>query len=231
MPSHPTIRRSARAVVLALSATLASGCSSVKTTGTSRSGTEQLLLTGAWDSALCSVDFRPLAGTKVYVDPQFVTVTDKDWILSSTRRVMAEHGVLLQDAKDKADVIVEIAVGAYGTDDRSCSIGLPQIGFMPTMFGSLAATAASASSTSSSSSSTSLTLKQTNKQDAVVKAALFAYETKTGRLMWDSGPILNAEGIRDHYALGYGPLRVSSLPEVKEYPAEAQARSRIHLGK
>ena len=59
----------------------AGGCTSVKMTGTARTGTEQLLLTGTWDDALCRVDFRPLAGTKVFVDPQYIsTVVDKDWV-------------------------------------------------------------------------------------------------------------------------------------------------------
>ena len=46
----------------------------------------------------------------------------------------------------------------------------------------------------STGSSTSLTFSQTNQQDAVVKAALFAYEAKTGRLVWESGPLFNAQG-------------------------------------
>jgi hypothetical protein len=199
------------------------GCSSVKATGTSRSGTEQLLLTGAWDSALCTVDFRPLAGQKVYLDPQRVNVVDKDWVLSSTRRAMAEQGVLLENNKDHAQVIVEAALGAYGTDERNCWFGLPQIGVVPTVFG---ASLATPSGSSSSTSATALALSQTNRQDAVVKAALFAYDAKSGRLVWESGPILNAQGVRDHFAVGTGPYRISSLQEVEQFPQEAQDRTR-----
>ena len=228
MQSDSTIGRSACAVALALAMAPASGCTSVKMTGTTRSGTEQLLLTGAWDSALCTVDFRPLAGAKVYLDPQFVTVVDKDWVLSSIRRSMVEQGVLLQDTKDKAQVIVEAAFGAYGTDDRNCTTGLPQVGLFPSILGGTAVSGASSGSGSSTtgSSASALTLSQTNKQDAVVKAALFAYDAKSGRIVWESGPLLNAQGLRDRFVFGMGPYRLSSVPEVEHYPIEAQKAAR-----
>ena len=79
-------------------------------TGTPRTGTEQLLLTGTWDDALCHVDFSALAGARVFLDSQFVSVVDKDWLISSIRRTMAEQGVLLENNKDKAQVIVEAAI-------------------------------------------------------------------------------------------------------------------------
>lgn len=214
---------------LFLAATLASqGCTSFKATGSTRSGTEQLLLTGAWDAALCPVDFGPIAGRKVYVDPQFVSVADKDWIVSSLRRRMAAQGVRLENDKGKADLIVEPAVGAYGTDDRSCTVGLPSLSATPSLLGPslLAGAAAGASSSTSSSSSSALTLSQSNKSDAVVKASIYAYDAKDGHLVWDSGVLLSAEGVRDHVIVGSGPYRISSLPEVEDYPSEAQANTR-----
>ena len=72
---------------------LATGCTSVKMTGTPRTGTEQLLLTGTWDNALSQVDFSSLPGTKVFLDTQYITVVDKDWIISTIRRTMAEQGL------------------------------------------------------------------------------------------------------------------------------------------
>lgn len=195
------------------------GCTTVKSTGTSRSGTEQLLLTGAWDSALCPVDFRPIAGRRVYVDPQFVSVTDKDWVLSSLRRRMAEQGVLLENDKGKAELVVEPSLGAYGTDERNCTFGLPSGGMFPAL---LTPASLLIGGAASSSNSSGMTLTQSNKADAVVKAALFAYDAKSGQLVWESGLMLNAHGVRDRYFVGTGPYRISSLPEVEGYPAEAQ---------
>jgi hypothetical protein len=202
-------------VVAALVA--AGGCTSVKVSGTSRSGTEQLLLTGTWDRLLCRVDFRPLAGRRVFVEPGSVTVADKEWVLSGIRRRLAEQGALLVDKADKADVVVEAAFGAYGTDERSCSVGLPQVGFLSPLVGA-------AGASSSGSTSSTMTLSQTNRQDAVVKAALFAFEAKTGQLVWESGPLIGAQGVRDRIVTGSGPSRVSTLPEVEQYPAAARPR-------
>ncbi len=110
---------------------LASGCTSVTVTGTPRTGTEQLLLTGTFDDAIYHVDFSPLAGEKVFLDTTYVTIVDKDWVISSIRRTMAEQGVLLENNKDKAQVIVEAAFGAYGTDQRDRKFGLPGISLAP----------------------------------------------------------------------------------------------------
>jgi Family of unknown function (DUF6655) len=210
--------RFARAAVTVLGCSILVGCTSVKMTGTPRSGTEQLLLTGAWDSALCSVDFRPLGGRRAWLDSGYVSVVDKDWVLSSVRRTMLEQGVLLCGKKEDAQVVVELALGAYGTDERDCKAGLPQLGVVPTMFGTPAVTGASSNS--------ALTLSETNKQDAVVKAALFAYDAKSGQMVWESGTITNVEALRDHFIMGTGPERRSSLPEVEQYPAEARSRLR-----
>src|SRR4051812_13517814 len=65
---------------------LACGCGTVKTSGTARTGTEQLLLTNAWDSALEKIDFRPLTGVPVFLDTAHVTAVDQGWVISSLRQ-------------------------------------------------------------------------------------------------------------------------------------------------
>src|SRR5262249_25979920 len=148
--------------VSAIALMAACGCTTVKMTGTARSGTEQLLLTGTWDDALCRVDFRPLAGEKVFVDPTYISsVVDKDYVISSVRRTMAEQGVLLENNKDKAKYIVEPNLGAYGTDMRDTNLGLPGMTLMPSL--------TSGATVASSGSSNSLNLSQTNREDAVIK--------------------------------------------------------------
>ena len=199
---------------------LASGCTTVTVTGTPRTGTEQLLLTGTFDDELYHVDFSPLAGSKVFLDPTYITVVDKDWIISSIRRSMAEQGVLIENNKDKANIIVEAAFGAYGTDQRDRQFGLPGMSLMPSLTTGAAVTA---------NGSASLNLSETKQQDAVVKARLFAYEAKTGHLIWETAPLYNAQGVRDHFVIGSGPYRMSSRGEVQMYPGEAQSQTRKHL--
>jgi hypothetical protein len=203
-----------------LALVLASGCTSVTVTGTPRTGTEQLMLTGTFDDALYHVDFSPLAGSRVFLDTQYITIVDKDWAISSIRRTMAEQGILLESNKDKANVIVEAAFGAYGTDQRDRKFGLPGISLTPSL------TTGAAVSTGSSNS---LNFSETNQQDAVIKARLFAYEAKTGRLVWETAPLYNAQGVRDHFVIGSGPYRMSSRPEVQQYPTESQSQTRKQL--
>jgi Family of unknown function (DUF6655) len=217
MQGNAIIGRAARCFAL-LVLVQSVGCTSVKMTGTPRTGTEQLLLTGTWDSALAQIDFSSLRGTKVFLDPQYITVIDKDWIISSIRRSMAEQGLLLENSKDKAQVILEVAFGAYGTDERDRKFGLPGFSIAPSL--------TTGATLSSSNSSTSLTFSETNQQDAVVKASLFAYEAKTGRLVWESAPLFNAQGVRDHFVMGSGPYRLSSRPEVAQYPGESDSQTR-----
>jgi hypothetical protein len=217
MHSNAQIGRTARALAAIFLATTI-GCTTVKMTGTPRTGTEQLLLTGTWDGALSRVDFSPLAGARVFVDAQYVSAVDKDWVVSSIRRTMAEQGVLLENNKDKAQVILEAALGAYGTDERDRKFGLPGVSLVPSLTTGAAVT--------SNGSANSLTFSQTNQQDAVVKASLFAYDAKTGRLVWESAPLLNAQGVRDHFLIGSGPYRLSSRPEVEQYPSESSDQTR-----
>ena len=203
-----------------IAAIATSGCTSVKMTGTTRTGTEQLLLTGTWDDALWRVDFHPLAGLRVFVEPQYVsTVVDKDYVISSIRRSMAEQGVLMENNKDKAQIILEPSFGAYGTDMRDSNVGLPGMSLMPSLTGATVA----------SSGGANMNLSQTNREDAVVKAILYAYDVKTGKLVWESGWLLNAQGVRDHFFMGAGPYRMSSRGEVERYPDESQVQTRKHF--
>jgi hypothetical protein len=221
MQRNCTIGQSARGLVALLVLVLGSGCTSVTVTGTPRTGSEQLLLTGTFDDAIYHVDFSPLTGSKVFLDTQYVTIVDKDWVISSIRRSMAEQGILLENNKDKAEVIVEAAFGAYGTDQRDRKFGLPGISLTPSLTTGAAVT--------TNGSSNALNLSETNQQDAVVKAQLFAYNAKTGRLVWETAPLLNAQGLRDHFVIGSGPYRLSSRPEVQQYPSESQSQTRKHL--
>ncbi len=199
---------------------LASGCTSVTVTGTPRTGTEQLLLTGTFDDALYHVDFSQLTGSRAFLDTTYITVADKDWIISNIRRTMAEQGVLLENNKDKANIIVEAALGAYGTDQRDRKFGLPGLSLSPSLTTGAAVSAGSSSS---------LNFSETNQQDAVVKLRLFAYEPKSGRLVWETAPLYNAQGVRDHFVIGSGPYRMSSRGEVQQYPSESQSQTRKHL--
>ena len=61
------------------------------------------------------------------------------------------------------------------------------------------------------------------------RRSCIAYDAKTGRLVWESGLLLNAQGVRDHFFMGPGPYRMSSRGEVEQYPDESQVQTRKHF--
>jgi hypothetical protein len=177
----------------------ASGCGTFKTTGTTRSGTEQLLLTNAWDSALQKVDFRPLTGVPVYLDTTNVTAVDQGWVVSSLRQRMLADGVLLRAKADQAQWIVEARVGAYGTDDYNWLIGISQTTVPQTITGMPAGTIPE------------LPLIKKSNQLGVAKLALFAYDRASGQIVWSSGTMLATSSAKDVYIGVIGPIQSGSI--------------------
>lgn len=190
---------------LAFGIVFASGCGTVKTTGTTRSGTEQLLLTHAWDTALQKVDFRPLTGVPVYLDTTNVTAVDQGWVVSSIRQAMLAQGVLLRSKPEQAQWVVEARVGAYGTNDKSWLLGLSQTTIPPTVTGIPSGTIPE------------LPLIKSTNQQAVAKLALFAYDRGSGQFVWNSGTMLATASAKDVFIGGMGPIHKDSIQGGAEF--------------
>jgi hypothetical protein len=176
-----------------------SGCGTVKTSGTPRTGTEQLLLTNAWDSALQKVDFRPLAGVPVFLDTANVTALDQGWVVSSLRQSMLAQGVLLRQKQEQAQWVVEARVGAYGTDAYTWLLGLSQTTVPSTVTGVPSGTIPE------------LPLIKKSDQQGVAKLALFAYDRASGQLVWNSGTEVAIASAKDVHVLGVGPIQSGSI--------------------
>ncbi|HEX8204140.1 MAG TPA: DUF6655 family protein [Isosphaeraceae bacterium] len=197
--------RTAAALLATLALTLAWGCGSTKMTGTARTGTEQLLLTDAWDKALQRVDFRPLTGVPIYLDTTNVTAVDQGWVVSSLRQALLAQGVLLRAKPEQAQWIVEARVGAYGTDDHNFLIGVPQVSVPPTIPGLPAGTIPE------------IPLMKKTDQQAVAKLALFAYDRASGQIVWNSGTALATSNAKDVYIGGLGPIQSGTVREGTEF--------------
>ena len=203
---RPQTRRTKSAVLLAASLALAveTGCGSTRTTSTARTGTEQLLLTNAWDKALMKVDFRPLTGVPVFLDTANATAIDQGWVISSLREAMLTQGVLLREKRETAQYIVEARIGAYGTDDDDFLIGIKQTTIPATVTGIPTGTIPE------------LPLLKRNRQQAVAKLALFAYDRASGQLVWNSGTVLDKADNKDVYVGGFGPINSGSIRDGTE---------------
>lgn len=175
------------------------GCGTVKTTGTARTGTEQLLLTNAWDTALQKVDFRPLTGVPVYLDTTNVSVVDQGWVVSSLKQAMLTQGVLLRPKPEQAQWIVEARVGVYGTDSQNWLFGIPQTTVPQTFTGMPSGTIPE------------ISLAKKTDQQGMAKLALFAYDRGSGQLVWNSGTAFSMSTAKDLYLGGIGPIQSGTI--------------------
>jgi hypothetical protein len=185
-----------------------SGCISVtnKITGTPRAGAEQLLLTGVSDRAVCSIDFRPLSGHRVFLETSKVNAADSDWVIFSLRREMSRQGLLLVGDKKEAHTIVEASVAAYGTDESDCRFSLPSTLPLP------------GANSVSTGASTANGLLRNNHQDAVVKLALFAYDANSRQFVWESDTVMEMGDLHRRFWGTANVTRKTSLPELEIYP-------------
>ena len=178
---------------------IGAGCGTVKTSGTARTATEQLLLTNAWDSALQKVDFRPLSGVPVYLDTTNITAVDQGWVVSSLRQSLLTQGVLLRPKQEQAQWVVEARVGAYGTDEYNWLVGIQQTTIPTTVTGMPAGTIPE------------IPLIKKQDQRGVAKLALFAYDRSSGQLVWNSGTLVAIATAKDVHVLGIGPIQSGSI--------------------
>ncbi|WZO97701.1 DUF6655 family protein [Isosphaeraceae bacterium EP7] len=197
-----------RALIVALTLAPLGGCAGVtaKITGSARAGSEQLMLTGTANRAIDCVDFRPLAGARAYLDTSMLKADDAGWLQFNLRRSMARQGLLLVETRKDAQVVVEVAAAAYGTDEVDRRMNIPGANITPGLFPLATA----------SMQTQAITRK--SRQDAVVKLALAAYDVSSHRLVWESGDIVRAEAL-DRKFFGAAEIsRKTTMHELEDYP-------------
>ncbi|MBR9801625.1 hypothetical protein GYB59_07975 [bacterium] len=204
MPNLHTCLASAALIMLV-------GCSSTTTSNTSRSGTEQLLVSNAIDQTLNKVDFSVFAGHKVYLEEKYLEAVDKPYIVGSLRHRLLQNGAQLVSAADKSQIVIEPRSGGVGTHSASTFVGVPEI-VLPGM----------------------LTLPETRliekkNQKGIAKIGLVAYETETGRSLGSGGLALSESDDSNWYFVGIGPYQNGSIREEvkqakKQRPAKTSSR-------
>jgi hypothetical protein len=121
------VRRLLIAIYLSFLAVVVSGCGTTK----GQVATEQMVVSDAVDRSVASINFRRLAGKRVYLDTQYMKsvkgpgFVNSDYIVSSLRQQMVAAGCRLEEKPDEADYIVEARVGALGTDQHDVTYGIP----------------------------------------------------------------------------------------------------------
>jgi len=190
--------------VLVLCATLA-GCGTTKWTDTRRSATEQLLISDAMDRAVSRLDFRALAGKTVYLDSSpLQNVIDSGYLVSSIKQHMLASGCVLRDKQTEADYVVEVRSGAVGTDHHELIYGVPGVDIPASVpvggFGI-------------PTSIPEIPFVTRTDQRAVAKIAVFAYNRRTGRPVWQSGIVPIESTAKAIWVFGAGPFQRGSIYE------------------
>lgn len=180
------------------------GCGTTRSTDTSRTATEQLLISDSIDRTVQQINFRPIAGRSVYLDETYlVGKTDRSYLVSTLRQHMLASGCILSTSRDKAEYIVEARAGAVGTNRHQLLFGIPSINvpsFLPVSPGI-------------PTSIPEVPIVKRSDARGVAKIAVFAYHRETGAPIWQSGVAMGRSTARDTWVLGAGPFQSGTIRE------------------
>jgi hypothetical protein len=153
------------------------------------------------DRAVSQLDFRALAGKTAYLDSTYLkSVVDSQYLISAMRQHMLASGCVLRDKKEEADYIVEIRAGAIGTDRHELLYGVPatEVPSVVSLSGVPRAIP-------------EMPLVKKTEQRGVARIAVFAYNSTTGRPVWQSGVIPIESNAKDLWVLGAGPFQRGTI--------------------
>lgn len=184
----------------------ASGCG----TTNSRSATEQLLMSDAVDEVISQLNFGPLAGRTVFLDPTYIEpvktagFVNAPYVISSLRQQLTASGCLLQDTKDAAEIVVEPRLGTLGTDGHEMTFGIP-----PSQ--SISSAASIVASTPGIPVIPEISLARSDSQSGAAKISVFAYYRESRQPIWQSGTRVAQSTAKDTWFLGAGPLQTGTI--------------------
>ncbi|REJ66246.1 MAG: hypothetical protein DWQ31_15450 [Planctomycetota bacterium] len=197
------------------------GCGTTRWTDTTRTSTEQLLISDAIDRSVSQIDLRPLSGQKVFLDSQFLEGTiDENYTVSVLRQHVLASGCRLMDKKGDAEYVLEARAGAIGTSRHDLLYGIPS-----TDLGSLAPVPGVPSRIPE------VPLAKKTEQQGAAKIAVFAYHRETGLPYWQSGNAQVASTAKDIWVLGIGPFERGTIRDELKFAGDDIGLDRWSLEK
>jgi hypothetical protein len=177
------------------------GCGTTRSSDTSRTATEQLLISDAIDRAVVALNINSLSGQAVFFDDQYLhEAVDSGYLISSIRQHLLANGCVLKDERADADFVVEGRSGAVGTNRHDLLFGIPSTN-VPQIFPLQGIPAAIPE----------VPFAKRRDQRGVAKIAMFAYHRETGRPVWQSGIALQESTLNDVWLLGAGPFQYGTI--------------------
>ena len=169
-------------------------------------------MSDAVDRSIGEIDFRPLAGRKVYLDNSYLrhvkgqSFVNAEYVTSALRQQIVAAGCLLQDANPEADVIIEARIGALGMDDHRVTFGVPENN-------ALSSTASLIPGAPNIPSIPEIAVARRQAREAAAKIAAFAYDRETRRPIWQSGVAHSLATAKDTWVMGVGPFQGGTIRE------------------
>jgi hypothetical protein len=189
--------------MLAACALMYPGCGTTRSTDTTRTATEQLLISDAIDRAVQTVNLQTLAGQTVYLDDSRLgDVVDRNYLISTLRQHLLASGCALRADREQADYVVEARAGAIGTDRNDLLFGVPSMN-VPQIFPMQPVPAAIPE----------VPIAKRRDQRGIAKIAVFAYHRETGMPVWQSGVAHQESSANDVWILGAGPFQRGTIYE------------------
>ena len=187
------------------------GCGTTRSSDTTRTATEQLLISDAVDRAVEQIDVRMLEGQAVYLDEAKIgsTVVDRDYLISSLRQHMLASGCVLKEKREDADFVLEARTGALGTDRNDLLFGIPATN-VPQVVPLTGVPAAIPE----------IPFAKRSLQRAVAKLAVFAYHRETGEPVWQSGLAMSESTSQGFWVLGAGPFQKGTIYNGTKFPGQ-----------
>ena len=201
MSQFPSNRLIACAALGLIGSAAMTGCGITRSTDTTRTATEQLLISDAIDRAVQTVNVQSLAGQSVYLDDSRLgDVVDRNYLISTLRQHLLASGCALRAERDQADYIVEARAGAIGTDRNDLLFGVPSMN-VPQIFPMQPVAAAIPE----------VPIAKRRDQRGIAKIAVFAYHRESGRPVWQSGVAHQESSANDVWILGAGPFQRGTI--------------------
>ena len=175
-----------------------SGCTQTTLTAPQRSATEQLLLSTAADRAIASTNLAQFDGKKVFLDASYFDSYDSKYVIGTIRDVLNRSGAFLVNNITNSEIVIEARSGALSIDSAGTLVGVPSSGLPVPLAGTV--------------SIPELAFFKSQKQYSLAKLALLAYETRGGKHLYSSGPLIGRAYNHYYTFIGFITYTSSDLP-------------------
>ena len=192
---------------LSLLLVFTTGCvNKLRMTEPSRSLGEQLLVSTSIDRSLSELDEEAigrLKGFKVFISSEYLKTLDQEYLVGSLRDLFLSNGVLVVDAAEEAQMIVEVRSGANSLDSSTATLGIAEDQALPNPV------------TGAPVALPEISFFKRENNFAVSKVALVAYQAKSREHIFSSGTLLGGAYDRHFQFLGMIRLRFTDVPELR----------------